>query len=63
MTCTTAANGECTISNILAPGEYWVVETTTPAGHDTAADQHVTLAFGSNVDLTTTPFVERGTSG
>jgi len=37
-TCTTVA-GTCTITNVLQ-GEYWVVETVTPAGHDTAADQH-----------------------
>lgn len=41
-TCTTAANGFCTISSVLA-GEYWVVETTVPPGHDGAADQHVSV--------------------
>ena len=43
--CTTAATGTCTIGSVLA-GEYWVVETVTPAGHDTAADQHVTVVAG-----------------
>ena len=28
--CTTAADGFCTIEDVLA-GEYWVVETTIPA--------------------------------
>jgi uncharacterized surface anchored protein len=41
-TCTTDADGTCTITGVL-PGEYWVVETKTPANHDTAADQHVTV--------------------
>jgi uncharacterized surface anchored protein len=54
--CTTAADGTCTIVNVLA-GEYWVVETVTPPGHDTAADQHVTVVAGQLSDLTATPFV------
>ena len=41
-TCTTDADGTCTITGVL-PGGYWVVETKTPANHDTAADQHVTV--------------------
>jgi Prealbumin-like fold domain len=41
-TCTTDADGTCTITGVL-PGQYWVVETVTPANHDTAADQHVTV--------------------
>jgi hypothetical protein len=49
--CTTAANGECTITNVLQ-GEYWVVETVTPAGHETAADQHATVTADSQVSLT-----------
>ncbi|WP_406046625.1 prealbumin-like fold domain-containing protein [Kribbella sp. NBC_00889] len=43
--CTTGADGTCTISNVFA-GEYWVVETVTPPGHDTAADKHVTVVGG-----------------
>ena len=43
--CTTGADGLCTISAVNA-GEYWIVETTTPPGHDTAADQHVTIVAG-----------------
>jgi hypothetical protein len=54
--CTTDATGICTI-NLVPSGEYWVVETVTPAGHDTAADQHVTVTAGATSDLTATPFV------
>ena len=51
-TCTTAANGNCSITGILA-GEYWVAETTTPAGYQTAADQHVTVtASDTPISLT-----------
>lgn len=49
--CTTAANGECTIVNVIQ-GEYWVVETVTPPNHDTAADQHATVTAESQVTLT-----------
>ncbi len=55
--CTTPASGICTISNILPAGKYWVVETTTPPGHQTAPDQHVELALGQNLNLTSSPFV------
>jgi Prealbumin-like fold domain len=50
--CTTVAAGTCTISNVTA-GEYWIVETTTPPGHETAADQHVTVVAGQT---NTVPF-------
>jgi hypothetical protein len=50
-TCTTGDDGKCTILNLLA-GEYWIVETTTPAGYDTAADQHATITADSKVTLT-----------
>jgi hypothetical protein len=50
-TCTTGADGKCSFTQILA-GNYWVVETTTPAGHDTAAPQAVTLVGGATVSLT-----------
>jgi hypothetical protein len=54
-TCTTAATtGNCSITGILA-GEYWVVETTTPAGYQTASDQHVTVtASDTPISLTFT---------
>lgn len=48
MSCTTGADGKCTIGNIPV-GSYWVVETTTPAGHATAADQHLVVAAGSEL--------------
>jgi hypothetical protein len=50
-TCTTGNDGKCSFTQILA-GNYWVVETTTPAGHDTAAPQAVTLVGGATVSLT-----------
>ena len=57
LTCTTAVDGTCTITNILPAGPYWVVETTTPANYTTAADQHVVLSLGENKDITASPFV------
>jgi hypothetical protein len=50
-TCTTGADGTCEISNVV-PGEYWVVETVTPTGHDSAADQHVTVRSNEQVSVT-----------
>jgi len=49
-TCTTVS-GTCTITAVLT-GEYWVVETVTPLGHDTAADQHATVSADTTVELT-----------
>jgi hypothetical protein len=57
--CTTASNGECTIVNVLA-GEYWVVETVTPPGHATAADQHATVTADTTVTLTFVDPRQRG---
>lgn len=56
-TCTTAADGTCTITGILPAGQFWVVETTTPPGHTTAAERNVTLTLGQNLDITAAPFV------
>lgn len=53
VTCTTDASGNCSFTDVLA-GEYWVVETTTPAGYDTAADQRATVGAGGTVSLTFT---------
>ena len=53
-TCTTAPDGFCTISGVLA-GAYWVVETTVPPGHDGAADQQVTVV--ADVTITLSDFV------
>src|ERR671939_811380 len=50
-TCTTDANGDCSISNVV-PGQYWIVETTTPTGYDSAADKNVTVGAGQNVPVT-----------
>ena len=48
--CTTAGTGadagKCTI-NAVPFGEYWVVETVTPSGYTTAADQHATVSAGN----------------
>ena len=46
--CTTAASGDCTISDVKK-GEYWLVETTVPAGHDGVADRHVSITAGDQV--------------
>lgn len=50
-TCTTAADGKCSFPDI-ASGNYWVVETTTPAGYDTAAPQTAVVGAGGTVTLT-----------
>jgi uncharacterized protein YbdZ (MbtH family) len=51
VTCTTNAAGDCSMIDLL-PGRYWVVETNTPSGYTTAADQAVTVGNGSTVPLT-----------
>jgi len=50
-TCTTGANGNCSLTNIV-PGQYWVVETTGVPGHNVAPDQNVTLGAGQTLSLT-----------
>jgi hypothetical protein len=51
-TCTTDTSGNCSLVNILF-GQYWVVETTTPTGFQTAPDQNVIItAAASTVNLT-----------
>jgi hypothetical protein len=57
LTCTTGADGKCSIANVPF-GEYWAVETTTPANHDTAADQRVTVASNSTTAGLTLTFVD-----
>src|SRR5919197_2370709 len=52
-TCTTDAGGDCTISNVV-PGQYWIVETTTPTGYDSAADKNVVVGAGQTVPVTLT---------
>ncbi len=56
LTCTTSGSGadagKCSILNVPF-GNYWAVETTTPAGYSTAADQQVAVSSGtSTVTLT-----------
>ena len=51
-TCTSDASGNCMISDILPPGDYCVVETTTPAGYDTADPQCINLSLNQTVNLT-----------
>jgi hypothetical protein len=60
-TCTTDASGDCSFTNVLK-GQYWVVETTVPAGHDAAADQHVSITSGGQiVSLTFDDPIQYGT--
>jgi hypothetical protein len=47
-TCTSGSDGKCSFTNV-AIGKYWVVETTTPANHNTAADQYVDITAGDQV--------------
>jgi hypothetical protein len=49
--CTTAANGTCTITGVFQ-GNYWLVETTTPTGYETAAPQTVVVVADSTVEKT-----------
>jgi hypothetical protein len=55
--CTTATTGAdkgaCTITGALA-GNYWVVETAAPAGHDIADPQPLTVAPGVDAEITFT---------
>lgn len=50
LTCTTAADGVCTILDIPV-GSYWVVETTVPSGYIGAADQATTVTSTSDLTL------------
>ena len=58
-TCTTLAAGTCTISSLLT-GPYWIVETTTPTGYDTAAPQSVNVTASQTVTLTFVDPAQRG---
>ena len=48
--CTTDADGKCSFVDV-ATGNYWVVETTTPAGHSTATPQPAVIGAGGTVTL------------
>ena len=50
-TCTTGTTGVCAITDVLV-GDYWVVETVTPAGHATADPQAVSIVADEQVSLT-----------
>src|SRR6266540_2494662 len=50
LACTTGADGTCVIANVFK-GEYWVVETVVPPGHDGVADQHVTVVANQTVTV------------
>ncbi|NUU21107.1 MAG: prealbumin-like fold domain-containing protein [Streptomycetaceae bacterium] len=51
-TCTTGADGKCTIGDV-APGQYWVVENAPGVpGHDLAPDQHVVVNSSADIPLT-----------
>jgi hypothetical protein len=56
-TCTTDALGDCSITNVV-PGNYIVVETTTPAGYDTAPDQAVVVGIGPSAGVGDTDNLE-----
>src|SRR5215218_3780200 len=49
--CTTGPDGKCTITNV-PPGEYWLVETVVPPGHERVADQRITVVGGQTVTKT-----------
>lgn len=49
--CSTAADGECVITDVFA-GTYWVVESKTPAGYETADPQAVTVTADEQRTLT-----------
>lgn len=53
LTCTTDADGKCSFLDVPT-GNYWVVESTAPAGHDTADPQRAVLGTGGTVTLTFT---------
>jgi hypothetical protein len=50
-TCTTDANGDCSISNVV-PGQYWIHEKTGVTGYDLADDKNVVVGAGQNVPVT-----------
>jgi hypothetical protein len=49
-TCTTSGSGTCSITDVT-PGNYWVRETTTPNGYDTAPDQKVNVGIGTSAHV------------
>ncbi|NIK59841.1 MSCRAMM family protein [Kribbella shirazensis] len=61
-TCTTAATGTCSFGNQVLQGQYWVVETVAPAGHDLASPpyQLVTVTTGQTATVTFVDPRQRG---
>src|SRR5215218_1252901 len=50
--CTTGADGTCTINNdTILQGADWVVETVVPPGHDGVADQPITVVANQTVTV------------
>ncbi|MBY4678562.1 SpaA isopeptide-forming pilin-related protein [Marinobacterium arenosum] len=52
--CTTEADGRCSITDILPPGDYCLVETGTPEGYDSAPAQCFPLALNQTKSVTFT---------
>ena len=61
-TCTTAATGICSFGNNILQGQYWVVETVAPTGHDLASPpyQLVNVTAGGTVTVTFVDPRQRG---
>ena len=57
--CTTVADGTCTIDNVIQ-GNYWVVETTVPPGHDPAGEVAITVTVDQTVVVPLTDPRHRG---
>lgn len=45
VTCPTNSSGACSFASVNQ-GDYWVVETTTPSGYQTAPPQEATIGIG-----------------
>jgi uncharacterized surface anchored protein len=57
LTCTTGANGNCSIADVPF-GNYWAVETTGVAGHDLAPDQSFSLTSSTANGTISLTFVD-----
>jgi hypothetical protein len=55
LTCTTGANGKCTIDDILF-GDYWIDETIVPANHDKPDDLPQQVTISDTTKLVLGPF-------
>ena len=52
-TCDTDSNGACTFTNVLQ-GNYWLVETSPPAGHDLPATPYQAVVVTADQTVTKT---------